>query len=408
MIVWDVERASAGETLEGHAGQVTGLAISRDGATLYTGGLDSKVADLGSRRRPPPRPPVRDPRTRPGSRATRCAPTAASSPIGHDDGTVALIDARTLRAALALPRHAAGPVAGHGLRAARPAARRRRRGRLPGPGGSAPRPDREAAAGSSRTGLHARLQRRRAADGRGRATSGDPDDGASACGAAVGRSRSARPLRYPHGRRHVAQPRRAHAGAHAARRRGRDRRRAHAAAPAPRCRSSESVLGFHALHARRALPHRRELEGLGAAVVRRDRHLQAASAAGSPATPDAWSGSPIGPDGRTLATGGPDGTIRLWDLRTQQPLGAPLPGLPNRASSRSSRPTAPTCSPSRRRRARLPLGRAPVLMGATRLRRGRPPADPDRVAGRAARTRIRAGLLSGSGATPEPSAPRSR
>ena len=37
------------------------------------------------------------------------------------------------------------------------------------------------------------------------------------------------------------------------------------------------------------------------------------------------------PDGRTLATGSTDGTIRLFDLRTQQPLGAPLPGLPNRA-----------------------------------------------------------------------------
>jgi WD40 repeat protein len=39
----------------------------------------------------------------------------------------------------------------------------------------------------------------------------------------------------------------------------------------------------------------------------------------------------ISPDGRTLATGGPDGTIRLWDLRTQQPLASPLPGLPNRS-----------------------------------------------------------------------------
>ena len=36
-------------------------------------------------------------------------------------------------------------------------------------------------------------------------------------------------------------------------------------------------------------------------------------------------------DGRTLATGSTDGTIRLFDIRTQQPLGAPLPGRPNRA-----------------------------------------------------------------------------
>ena len=58
LIVWDVRRASPRETLEGHGGQITGLAISRDSSTLYTTGLDGKVADLGSRRRPPPRPPV--------------------------------------------------------------------------------------------------------------------------------------------------------------------------------------------------------------------------------------------------------------------------------------------------------------------------------------------------------------
>ena len=30
-------------------------------------------------------------------------------------------------------------------------------------------------------------------------------------------------------------------------------------------------------------------------------------------------GSPISPDGRTLATGSLEGTVRMWDLRTEQP-----------------------------------------------------------------------------------------
>ena len=44
----------------------------------------------------------------------------------------------------------------------------------------------------------------------------------------------------------------------------------------------------------------------------------------------ALNGAAISPDGRTLATGGDDGTVRLWDIESEQAVGAPLPGLPNR------------------------------------------------------------------------------
>ena len=39
----------------------------------------------------------------------------------------------------------------------------------------------------------------------------------------------------------------------------------------------------------------------------------------------------ISRDDRTLATSGLDGTVRLWDIESEQAVGAPLPGLPGHA-----------------------------------------------------------------------------
>ena len=51
----------------------------------------------------------------------------------------------------------------------------------------------------------------------------------------------------------------------------------------------------------------------------------------------------ISHDGGTLATRSQEGTVGMWDIETEQPVGAALPGLPAR---RSSCPAAPTSRPS--------------------------------------------------------------
>jgi WD40 repeat protein len=124
VIVWDVAAAAAGDTLDGHARQITGVEISPDGGTLYSSGFDSRVVvwDLAGERRLG-RPfstgsgadgfaagtlPFVVGTTFPSNGIDRDGRTLA---VGHDDGTVTLTDARTLReiTRIAVGR---GPIAG--------------------------------------------------------------------------------------------------------------------------------------------------------------------------------------------------------------------------------------------------------------------------------------------------------
>ena len=167
VIVWDVEHAEAGETLAGHSGQVTGLAISHDNQTLYSAALDGKVLiwDLAGTRRL-----GRPFDLGPGGPTLRYAlsPDGRVLAAGHADGTVSLIDARTLTPLSApLPRAPRRAGRGHGVRPAQPAARRRRRHGPRHPGRQRPPAGDLAPSRRPRPGHDARLQRRRTPHGHG-------------------------------------------------------------------------------------------------------------------------------------------------------------------------------------------------------------------------------------------------
>ncbi len=98
----------------------------------------------------------------------------------------------------------------------------------------------------------------------------------------------------------------------------------------------------------------------------------------------------MSPDGRTLATGSADGTIRLYDLRTQEQVGAPLPAVPNRPVVPMFTPDGDYLFAVTNTGAGLPLGRAPVGVGAARVRGRRADAHAGRVERCAARARVRA------------------
>jgi WD40 repeat protein/DNA-binding SARP family transcriptional activator len=120
-IVWDVAHAKPRETLTGHSGVVTAVIVSHDGRTAYTAGQDGKVViwDLAGDRRlgrpfdTAPAFPLSYPL--PPFASYALARDGRTLAVGHGDGTVSLLDARTLRERSTFPAVRKGPVFGMGF-----------------------------------------------------------------------------------------------------------------------------------------------------------------------------------------------------------------------------------------------------------------------------------------------------
>ena len=300
--------------------------------------------------------------------------------VGHRDGTVTLIDARTLRRALDVPRvpRTAGPGMGYLPRSRLLVVGGDYGYPRPGRPGS-PRQARGPAARPPRTAAHARLQRRRTAHG-----DGEPGRPSSLWTLRSGRAdRPSRALHRSRPRGRVAQPRRADAGHRA------PRRKASRSSTWPRSGAARADPGPRPSASRASRPTGASSSGEaenGWARLWSTKTWRPASARTRRVTPDAVLGLSMSPDGRTLATGSTDGSVRLYDLPTQQPLGAPTArrAQPRRHTAVHARRRLPVRH--HRRRTRLPLGRTAIIVGAPRLRRGRPHAHPNRVERRPTRS----------------------
>jgi WD40 repeat protein/DNA-binding SARP family transcriptional activator len=331
VIVWDIEQAAAGETVEGHAGEISAAAISRDSSTLYTTSLDGSVLiwDLTGRRRLGRAFPIA-----PNSARSALSPDGRILAHGKADGNVTLIDARTLQTLDSFPVVPRGPVRGIGF---------------------VPRADMLVVGGddgflalvdarrgqivNKLTGHHGTLLTPSfSADGHLMATaSNDPADRHHGVvrlwtlpsGAPVGP-----PLRYPavgdislspDGRR-LAVTRPPAGGVEIVDltkgRRWASLEQAETVwdlvrfTPDGRYVVGGSYKGWARLwSAEQPVPGNlaQKWDPASRTLIGHAGQVESQS---------------ISPDGRTLATGGSDGTVRLWDLRTQQSIGAALRGPP--------------------------------------------------------------------------------
>jgi WD40 repeat protein/DNA-binding SARP family transcriptional activator len=325
-IVWNVERPAARETFDGHTAPITGLAIRHE--TLYTAALDGKVImwDLDGAHRLG-RPFAIGPDNRYPFQPYAMRPDGRVLAVGHRDGTVTLIDARTLEPLSKFRVLAKGPVLATGyvpggrllvvggdngfLALVDP-----HRGtivkRLPGHRGPLLTPPRFSADGR----LMATTTTRPGALG--------PDVILWALPSGKQVARPPRSYLEPAGDVSLSPDGRTLAIVHPDR--------------------GVEIIDVTTLRQRARLPESETVDSIrftpdGRSIVGGSDKGWArlwSTKTWRPATralaghAGAVLGLSTSPDGRTLATGSTDGTIRLYDLPSQQPLGAPLPAVPNR------------------------------------------------------------------------------
>ena len=324
-IVWNVKTAAVAETFEGHAGRVAGLAVDRRGQTLYTAAADGTVItwDLAGRRRLGRPFDVGGGSDRfPSTAISRDGRTLVST---RQDGAVSVVDTRRLtsrRLPIAggpSPDSPSAPIDAPSAPAFGPGATLV----VAGFGGFLGLVDARTGAITARLKGHRDLVLAPSASADGRIVVAAGWDGTAQLWDTRTRRSLGAPLAFsaPDGAASVSP----------------DGTTVAISEVAP-------ALEVRDVRSRRLLAHLRiDDSAIGFAAFSRDGSLLLAGSGDGhvrvfstrdwrPTGPAflahaGWIASvDASPDGRRLVTAGQDGQVRLWDLATRRPIGAPLPG----------------------------------------------------------------------------------